>query len=89
MILTTKQAAEILKITHARVRQLIDKGRLPATKFANAWMIKKKDLEKVKDRKPGRPKKCSQARQHAPKRTTLAPAREVTTGRKRGDQGWN
>ncbi len=57
MILTVKQAAQILKISDRRVRQLILEGRLPATKFANAWMIKKKDLEKVQDRKPGRPKK--------------------------------
>ena len=57
MILTVKQATQILKISDRRVRQLILDGRLPATKFANAWMIKKKDLEKVQDRKPGRPKK--------------------------------
>ncbi len=56
MILTVKQAAEILRISDRRVRQLILEGRLPATKFTNAWMIKKKDLEKVQDRKPGRPK---------------------------------
>ena len=60
-LITAKQAAKILGVNDSRIRQLILKGRLPATKFANAWMIKERDLEKVKDRKPGKPKKVSQA----------------------------
>ena len=63
-VLTVKQAAKILKVNDSRVRQFILEGRLPATKFANAWMIKEKDLAMIKDRKPGRPggsKKSSQA----------------------------
>jgi len=56
-ILTTKQAAKILKINDSRVRQLILDGRLPAQKLGHVWMIQEKDLQKVVDRKPGRPKK--------------------------------
>jgi len=53
--LTAKQAADLLGVNASRIRQFILEGRLPATKFGRAWMIEKKDLEKVKDRKPGRP----------------------------------
>jgi excisionase family DNA binding protein len=56
-MLTTKQAAEILKVHHSRVRILIREGRLPAQKIGRDWIIMEPDLEKVKDRKPGRPKK--------------------------------
>jgi len=35
---------------------LIREGRLPAEKMAGVYIIKEKDLEFVKDRKPGRPK---------------------------------
>ncbi len=56
-LLSAKQAAEILGVHHSRVRVLIKEKRLPAQKIGGAWIIKEKDLEKVKDRKPGRPKK--------------------------------
>ena len=66
-LLTAKQSGKILGVNASRIRQFILEGRLPAIKFANAWMIQEKDLEKVKDRKPGRPKKHSRARQCTPK----------------------
>ena len=56
-ILTTKQAAKVLGINDSRVRQLILSGRLPARKFGRDWIIEEKDLKKVADRKPGRPRK--------------------------------
>ena len=56
-ILTTTQAAKILKVNNSRVRQFILSGRLPAQKFGHIWMIKEKDLAKVADRKTGRPRK--------------------------------
>jgi len=56
-ILTTKQAAKALRVNDSRVRQLILSGRLPAIKFGRDWIIQKKDLKKVENRKPGRPKK--------------------------------
>ena len=54
-LLTAKQAAEILGVHHSRVRVLIREGRLPAQKLGRDWVIMESDLEKVKDRKPGRP----------------------------------
>jgi excisionase family DNA binding protein len=56
-ILTTKQAAKALKVNDSRVRQLILSGRLPALKLGRDWIIKEKDLKKVENRKPGRPRK--------------------------------
>ena len=56
-ILTTKFAAKALKINDSRVRQLILSGRLPALKIGRDWLIKAKDLKKVENRKPGRPRK--------------------------------
>ena len=56
-ILTTKQTAALLGINDSRVRQLILSGRLPAQKIGRDWIIREKDLKKVADRKPGRPKK--------------------------------
>ena len=56
-LLTAKQAAEILGVHHSRVRVLIREGRLPAQKLGREWIIMESDLEKVKDRKPGRPKR--------------------------------
>ena len=55
--MTTREAGKRLGINDSRVRQLIIEGRLPATKFGNAWMIQEKDLKKVANRKPGRPQK--------------------------------
>ena len=56
-LLNTKQAGKRLGISPLRVRQFISSERLPATKFGRDWLIREKDLEKVKNRKPGRPKK--------------------------------
>jgi len=53
--LTTDQVGDILGVSGRRVRALIKVGRLPAQKFGKAWMIDKKDLQKVAIRKPGRP----------------------------------
>jgi len=55
--ISTKRAAEILGVNDSRVRQLILGGRLPAKKIGRDWIIREKDLEKVTDRKPGRPRK--------------------------------
>ncbi len=56
-LLTTREAAEILEISDARVRQLIYAGKLPSQKIGQMNLIKKSDLEFVKDRKTGRPSK--------------------------------
>jgi len=55
--LTTTQAAEILGITRHAVIALIRRGSLKAEKFGISWIIKEKDLESVRNRKVGRPRK--------------------------------
>lgn len=55
--ISTSEAAEILGVTRQRVLQLIEQGRLKATKVANVYLIRKTDLSAVEERKPGRPKK--------------------------------
>ena len=60
-IIGTAEAARRLGVTRNRVRALIDAKRLKATKVGNAWMIDPKDLDAVKDRKVGRPRKSRKA----------------------------
>jgi len=57
-IITTTEAAKRLGVTPDRVRKMIDAKRLKATKLGNVWVIDPKDLEAVKDRKVGRPRKA-------------------------------
>jgi excisionase family DNA binding protein len=57
--LTVKQAAGELGVSVPRVHQLIQEERLPAEKLGRDWIIESSDLEKVKDRPTGRPKKES------------------------------
>lgn len=54
-LLTVDQAADELGVTPRRVRALIKAERLAAEKVGRDWLIKPKDLEAVRDRKPGRP----------------------------------
>ena len=56
-LLSVKQAAEVLGVNRQRVQQLIESERLPAEKVGAYYVINEKDLELVKDRKPGRPAK--------------------------------
>lgn len=60
-ILTTKEAAEKLGISPARVRQLVLSGELPAAKFGRDLQIKESDLKLVADRPIGRPPNASKA----------------------------
>lgn len=55
--LTTKQAAEKLGITPARIRQMILSHQLPAEKFGRDLVIKAADLVLVAERPLGRPPK--------------------------------
>jgi excisionase family DNA binding protein len=61
-LISTKEAAERLGITSARVQQLIWKGRLPATQVGRAYIIREEDLKLVTDRKPGRPSQKSESK---------------------------
>jgi excisionase family DNA binding protein len=57
MTLTTSQAAERLGVSVSRVQQFIKAGRLPAEKVGRDYLIQAADLAKVKNRKPGRPRR--------------------------------
>ena len=60
-ILNTASAAEKLKVSAIRVRQLIRDGRLPAQKVGRDYIIQEKDLALVADRQTGRPAKNKNA----------------------------
>jgi excisionase family DNA binding protein len=60
-VLTTKEVAERLGVTVRRVQALIQDGQLPAEKVGRDYLIKEKDIRLVEIRKPGRPRKDSQA----------------------------
>ena len=53
------KAAEELKLSTNRVRELITLGKLPAQRLGREWAILRTDLDefKAKDRPPGRPRK--------------------------------
>jgi excisionase family DNA binding protein len=57
-IIDTGEAARRLNVTPTRVRAMINSGRLKATKVGIVWMIDPKDLDAVKERKVGRPRKA-------------------------------
>ena len=56
-IITTTEAARRLGVTPTRVRALIEAKRLKAFKYGREWLIDPKDLEAVRNRKVGRPRK--------------------------------
>ena len=60
---TTKEAAQILRVTDGRVRQMILKGQLPAKRFGRILTLSRSDVEMFRKRKAGRPKKRSSVRQ--------------------------
>lgn len=54
-LLTTKEVAEKLGVTVRRVQAMIKDGRLEAEKLGRDYVVRESALEKVKNRKPGRP----------------------------------
>lgn len=56
--ITTEEAAKLLGISARRVLVLIKDGRLPARMIGKSrvYLIERADLEKIGERKPGRPK---------------------------------
>ena len=52
--LTSRQAAAELGIGLSRLQTLIAEGRLPATRFGWAWVIRRGDLELVRNRPHGK-----------------------------------
>lgn len=63
--ITTKEAAQILGISDGRVRQMILNGQLPAKRFGRALTLSRSDVEMLRGRKVGRPKKGRSARRVA------------------------
>jgi len=59
---TTKEAARILGVTDGRVRQMILKGQLSAKRFGRALTLSRSDVELLRGRKAGRPKKGRSSR---------------------------
>lgn len=55
-LLTVAQVADRLKIHRSRIIRLIGSKKLPARKLGSMWVIVEKDVELVRDRKPGYPK---------------------------------
>ena len=53
--ITTTEAAERLGISSARVRQLVESGDLPVTKFGPVNMVKETDLELIQERRSVEP----------------------------------
>ncbi len=58
-IISTAEAAKRLGVTQSRVQKMIAAKRLKAIKVGNAWLIDPKDLDAVKERKVGRPRKAT------------------------------
>ena len=58
-MITTAQAATILQVSRSRILKLIAAKRLPAKKLGRDWLIRLEDLELVKVRCPGRPRKMT------------------------------
>jgi excisionase family DNA binding protein len=56
-IISTTEAAKRLGVTANRVRAMIRAKRLKAMKVGHEWLIDPKDLDAVKERKVGRPRK--------------------------------
>ena len=56
-IISTADAAKRLGVTQSRVQKMIAAKRLKAIKVGREWLIDPKDLDAVKDRKVGRPRK--------------------------------
>jgi excisionase family DNA binding protein len=55
--LTVTQAAARLDLTTGRVCQMVLAGRLRARKAGPLWLIKPADLDAVRHRKSGRPRR--------------------------------
>jgi excisionase family DNA binding protein len=61
-LISTAEAAKRLNVTPSRVRAMIARGRLKAMRVGIMWLIDPKDLDAVKNRKVGRPRKTAKRR---------------------------
>jgi excisionase family DNA binding protein len=60
-LLTATEAARALGISKQRICYLLAAGRLPATRFGQAWMIRERDLAAFVRLPRGRPAKEKRA----------------------------
>jgi excisionase family DNA binding protein len=65
-IISTTEAAKRLGVTANRVRAMIRAKRLKAMKVGHEWLIDPKDLDAVKERKVGRPRKSRKGTKRNP-----------------------
>jgi excisionase family DNA binding protein len=82
--ITTTEAAERLKLSSARIRQLVASGKLPATKFGPVNMVRVRDLDLIRNRpSAGRPPKSPAT---PDKRATgqIRRTNGTSTGKKKG-----
>ena len=56
-IISVKEAAKELGVSPRRMLTFIYDGRLPARKMGHDWVIQKQDLEPLRVRPTGRPKR--------------------------------
>lgn len=49
-VYTVEEVAQILRVSEATVRNLIERGDLPAFKVGNQWRVREKDLEAYMNR---------------------------------------
>ena len=61
-LISVTEAAKRLNVTPTRIRAMISSKRLKATKVGSMWVINPKDLDAVKSRKVGRPRKATKKR---------------------------
>jgi len=55
-MISALEAGIELGVGPTRVRVLIREGRLPAIRIGKTWIIRRGDLDLVRDRRPGRPR---------------------------------
>ena len=50
-LLSTKDAAALLKVTDSRVRQLLIAGELKAKRISGVWVIQRSEVERYKSQR--------------------------------------
>lgn len=64
--LSTAEVAAELGLGPARVNVLLNTGRLPAMRVGKVWIVRRADLEAVRVRKNGRPRKNPDVKKKRP-----------------------
>lgn len=61
-LLTLRQVAAILNLTHPTIAAWVRKGHLPAAKMVRQWRVKKSDLDKMLETRRGNEGSSDQGR---------------------------